>query len=69
MRLLLDSHTLFWCLLERSRLSNAATAAITAEGSEIYVSVASAWEIAIIERLTLVTADAKLGALGAPVLW
>lgn len=47
MRLLLDSHTVFWWLLERSRLSKNALATITAESNEIFVSIASAWEMAI----------------------
>ncbi len=128
MKLLLDTHVLFWWFIEPARLTAAAFAAIEADDAEVYVSIASCWEIAIkvglgkwpeatmlldafddeldraeflvlpisiaharaagllqsshrdpfdrllaaqaqIEGLTLVTADAKLAALGAPVLW
>ncbi len=128
MRLLLDTHTLVWSLTATARLPTRVRDAIGAPSSEIFVSVASVWEIAIkvglgkwpqaeplladietrlanvpatqlpisvahvraaglmqsshrdpfdrllaaqaqIEGLTLVTADAKLAALGAPVLW
>ena len=128
MRLLLDTHVLFWWLTERARMSPAALAAISRPDSEVFVSLVAAWEMAIkigagkwieatpvliyfenhliaedfrlltinldqlrraglmaslhrdpfdrllaaqaeIEGLTLVTADAKLAALGAPTLW
>lgn len=45
MALLLDTHTLLWWLENSKRLSRAAYAAIGE--SEVYVSVASVWEIAI----------------------
>jgi PIN domain nuclease of toxin-antitoxin system len=126
--LLLDTHTAFWSIVEPSRLSTTGYAAIEAEENEVYVSVASAWEMAIkvgigkwpqaralvddfehelskanirllpisvphvrkagllpsahrdpfdrliaaqalTEGLTLVTADMRLRALGAPWLW
>jgi len=44
---LLDSHDVFWWLLERQRLSAAAVAAIESENTDVLVSVASAWEMAI----------------------
>lgn len=128
MRLLLDTHTLFWWLVEKQRLSTVALAAIAAPENEVLVSVATAWEMAIkvglgkwpeaanlvehfesevaaesfrivairidharfaglmtaahrdpfdrllaaqaiVEGLTLVTSDAKMTGLGAPVLW
>ena len=47
MRVLLDSHTVFWWLLERERLTSAASAAIESANNEVFVSVATAWEIAI----------------------
>ena len=47
MNLLLDTHTAFWWLIEPSRLSKSAFAAIETEGNQVYVSVASAWEMAI----------------------
>ena len=128
MKLLLDTHTIFWSVIEPQSLSASARAAIEAPGSEIFVSVASAWEMAIkvgigkwpeaedlvrefeqqtakpgfrqlditiehvrragliasphrdpfdrllaaqsiIEGLTTVTADARIGTLGAATLW
>jgi PIN domain nuclease of toxin-antitoxin system len=127
-RLLLDTHVLFWWFVEPDRLSAAAFAAIECDDAEVYVSVASCWEMAIkvgigkwpeaaalvdifddevlkaeffllpisiahvrsaglmtsphrdpfdrllaaqaiIENLSLVTADPKLATLGATVLW
>ena len=47
MRLLLDTHTLLWTLVEPERLSARAAAAIMAEESEVFVSVISPWEMAI----------------------
>lgn len=47
MRLLLDTHIFIWASTEPSRLSKAATAVIRSGDSDIYVSAATAWEIAI----------------------
>ena len=47
MKLLLDTHTLVWWIKGSARLSNAAREAMLAGDAEIYVSIASAWEIAI----------------------
>lgn len=47
MRLLLDTHTLFWWLVEKQRLSAVALAAIASRENEVLVSVATAWEMAI----------------------
>lgn len=47
MRLLLDTHTLVWWLVEESNLSTSAYAALETEESELFVSIASAWEMAI----------------------
>jgi PIN domain nuclease of toxin-antitoxin system len=127
-RLLLDTHILFWWLAEQKRLSPAALSAVSAIENDVSVSIASAWEMSIkvgagkwpaatnvmnsfeatllaenfrllpisfqhvrsaglmhsshrdpfdrllaaqamIEGLTLVTADAKLASLGAAVIW
>jgi PIN domain nuclease of toxin-antitoxin system len=46
-RLLLDSHTLLWWMLDDSRLSARARGAIEATTNTILVSAATAWEIAI----------------------
>jgi len=46
-RLLLDTHTLLWWLLDDPKLSARARAAIEASTNTILVSAATAWEIAI----------------------
>ena len=47
MKLLLDTHVLYWWLAEQGRLSSTALAAISSVDGEAYVSLASAWEMAI----------------------
>jgi PIN domain nuclease of toxin-antitoxin system len=44
--LLLDTHALLWWLAEPSRLSRAASAAIAESSNEVFVSAATAWELA-----------------------
>jgi PIN domain nuclease of toxin-antitoxin system len=54
--LLLDTHTFLWFIAGDSSLSQAARSAIENEGNDLYMSVASLWEIAIkvsIDKLTL----------------
>ena len=51
MRLLLDTHAFLWWLAGDSGLSNLARSAIADEGNEIFVSVASAWEMATKHRI------------------
>ena len=46
-KLLLDTHALLWTLLDDARLSDTAKAAILNPGNEVFVSVVSAWEMAI----------------------
>lgn len=57
MRLIADSHTLVWHVLDDPRLTAAPTARIEAPDAEVLVSIASLWEIAI---------KKALGKLGAP---
>lgn len=47
MRLLLDTHTLLWWVEDAPQLSVKARKAIAAPDAECYVSLASAWELAI----------------------
>lgn len=47
MNLLLDTHALLWWLAEPDRLGSAARQAIADARTAVYVSAASAWEIAI----------------------
>jgi PIN domain nuclease of toxin-antitoxin system len=56
-RLLADSHVVLWHVLDDPRLGPAPTEMIEAEDSEVFVSTASLWEIAI---------KAAIGKLDAP---
>ncbi len=47
MRLLLDTHALLWTLGDPTRLRREAREAIVDERNDVFVSAASAWEIAI----------------------
>ena len=49
--LLLDTHALLWWLAEPSRLSGAASAAIAESSNQVFVSAATAWELATKMRL------------------
>ena len=51
MRLLLDTHALLWWLDGDRRLSRRAKVALTDEDNQIFVSAASAWELATKARL------------------
>ena len=50
-RYLLDTHALLWFVLDAPRLSPAAQAVIADPRNDVYVSAASAWEIATKHRL------------------
>jgi len=55
-KILLDSHALIWYVDQDQLLSSRAHAAITAPANDLFVSVASIWEIAIksgLKKLTL----------------
>ena len=47
MKLLLDTHVLLWALEDSPRLPFEIREEIISENNEVYVSVASLWEIAI----------------------
>ncbi len=51
MRLLLDTHALLWWLTDDARLSATAREALADAANEVFVSAASAWEIATKQRL------------------
>ena len=65
MRLLLDTHALLWWLIGDDALSPVAREAIADPANEIFVSAASAWEIATKYRIgrlpeaTLIAADIR----------
>ena len=58
MRLLLDTQVFVWITQDSPRLTKAAKALIL-EASEVYVSAASIWEIAIKARLGKIDADPR----------
>lgn len=51
MRILLDTHALLWWALDDQRLPAAARDVVTSASSAVFVSAASAWEIATKVRL------------------
>ena len=59
MRLLLDTHTLLWLMEDNPRLSPSAHSLIL-NASEVYVSSASIWEIAIKSRLGKIEEDPEI---------
>ncbi len=67
MRLLLDTHALLWWQTDDPQLSASARAAIIDETNEVFVSAATAWEIATKVRLGklpgLEDAASRFGAL------
>jgi PIN domain nuclease of toxin-antitoxin system len=83
MRLLLDTHAFLWWLARNARLSKRARAAIGVEDNEVFVSAASAWEIATkfrlgkrmlvaqshAEGLTLITNEKLFDAFAVKRLW
>ena len=62
MRLLLDTHTFIWWLAADNALSATAGSAIAEPANEVYVSAASAWEIATKHRLGKLPKAALLAA-------
>nr|VFJ51427.1 MAG: PIN domain nuclease, a component of toxin-antitoxin system (PIN domain) [Candidatus Kentron sp. FW]VFJ57634.1 MAG: PIN domain nuclease, a component of toxin-antitoxin system (PIN domain) [Candidatus Kentron sp. FW]VFJ73470.1 MAG: PIN domain nuclease, a component of toxin-antitoxin system (PIN domain) [Candidatus Kentron sp. FW] len=51
MRVLLDTHALLWWFTDDNRLSETAREIIANEKNDIFVSAASAWEIATKQRI------------------
>ena len=60
MRILLDTHALLWWMSGDARLSARARAAIGNESAEVFVSAASAWELAMKVRLGKLPAAVRL---------
>jgi PIN domain nuclease of toxin-antitoxin system len=67
-RLLLDTHALLWWATLDPSLSQKAKAAILREDSEVYVSAASAWEIASKVRIGKLEWPASAGSVNAYAL-
>ena len=70
MRYLLDTHTAFWEFTDSPELSEKAKSIIDDSGNEIFVSIVSAWEIAIKrsldrEETTLCSVDEFLNEVTA----
>ncbi len=61
MRLLLDTHIFLWCLSDAPQLKSA-TRRLIESASEVHVSAASIWEIAIKARLGKLAADPMAAA-------
>jgi PIN domain nuclease of toxin-antitoxin system len=57
MRLLLDTHTVLWFLSANDRLGDAATALVTNPENDVFVSVATLWEITVKRRIGKLDAD------------
>ena len=51
MRVLVDSNALYWWWTKRERLTQPAFVALTSQDSELFVSAATAWEIATKHRI------------------
>ena len=62
-RLLLDTHALVWALAEPERLSLRARAAIASSATEAFVSMVSAWELAILESMARVRLGVPLASV------
>lgn len=60
MRALVDTHTLIWAGLEPSRLGRRAAAILRNKSNEVFVSAATAWEIATKVRLGKLPGAEKL---------
>jgi PIN domain nuclease of toxin-antitoxin system len=63
MRILVDTHTFIWALLENHRLSAKARQILTSKEHELIFSLASLWEIAIKIK------TGKLNAVGSSVAY
>jgi PIN domain nuclease of toxin-antitoxin system len=63
MRVLLDTHALVWALGEPDRLSPRARATIADQATVVFVSLTSAWELAILQSLGRVRLKVPLATL------
>lgn len=68
MIMLLDTHVVLWWATLDKRLSATAKKAIADEDSEVYVSAATAWEIAIKVRLGKLDWPDRSGTVNAYVI-
>ncbi|HEX7545138.1 MAG TPA: type II toxin-antitoxin system VapC family toxin [Gemmatimonadaceae bacterium] len=63
MRVLLDTHALVWAAGDPDRLSSRARATIADPATIAFVSLTSAWELAILQGLGRVRLEVPLGTL------
>jgi PIN domain nuclease of toxin-antitoxin system len=68
LKLLLDTHTLLWWATLDRRLSAKARRSITDDKTDVFVSAASAWEIATKVRIGRLEWPAAAGTINAYVL-
>lgn len=67
MRLLLDTHALLWWIGDDARLPASVDLLVEDEAAEVYVSAASAWEIAIKARSGKLDPGPLLPGFGAEI--
>jgi len=60
MRLLLDTHALIWMLEEPAQLGPASRQALENAANQLFVSMATVWELAILQSLGKVELDTPL---------
>lgn len=63
MKLLLDTHTFIWTASEPKKLSRKAAAAISNTDNELFLSIASVWEMQIKSQLRKLTFSVPLETL------
>ena len=63
MRILLDTHAIVWWATGDKRLSRRARVAIADPNTEVFISIASAWEIQIKATLQKITLNESVDAL------
>ena len=63
MRVLVDTHTFLWALLKNHRLSATAKQILTSKEHELYFSLVSLWEIAVMMKI------GKLNTVGSSVTY
>ena len=62
MRILLDTHAIVWWAIGDPRLSRKARLTIADPQTEVFISIASAWEIQIKASLTKLTLNKSVDA-------
>ena len=63
MRLLLDTHTFLWWLIDVSKLTAVTRTAIADPGNDVFVSAVTGWEIAVKKARGKLTAPDNLSAM------